>query len=302
MTTNNYSNRNRGSVLILTCILITLIAVGLVVGMSFAGLYLMRGLLQSEANEIALAAAQALNADDREGRMNNMISGNRQLVVASRKSHSWTRDYADYEPLSRELLEEAKRSAQLLEGERVKLAHVAEGEAEDKAEETYEKLKNRTRLVLPWLQTGSAEKLGKIRLGYIQGVQSNVQLPETLFELKKHDQERSYVRPNSGLYLGNISPRLPGEDAHLPYNLSSLAAPVERYASPARITLPSEYRDLPGDHLPSAVFVELGLPVATKVGAQTQSKIKTVASAATYGAMPPIVGHLAAAALERFEQ
>jgi len=287
MIIKGHHRRSHGNILILTCVLMTLVALGLVIGMSFSSVFLMRARLQSEANDIALAAAQVLNDNDREGRMNNMISRSRQLVTASRSNYSVTRGaYPDLEPLAKQLLDEARDSARFLEAERVRLRDVAISEAKQRAQETCQNLKDQTRLMLPWLHTDSTTMVN-ISLGYIDGVQSNVAPARALPDLEQHDQNAGYIRQQSNLYLGNIRAKLPSEDGDLAFSLSSLPAPVDGSVSPARATLASAYRDSPTDQLPSAVRIELALPVSTELGAKTQAEIKTLGCAATYGAAPP---------------
>src|SRR5262249_50796310 len=152
-------------------------------------------------------------------------------------------------------------------------------EAKQSAQETWTRVREQTRLILPWLQTDSMA-LVEISLGHIDGVQSNVAAANALPDLEQFDQSAGYVRQASNLYLGNIHAKLPGDDSDLAFSFCSLPAPVQGSISPARATVASAYRVSATDQLPSAVKVELVLPVSTELGAKTQSEIKTVGCAA----------------------
>src|SRR4030095_2221518 len=119
MKNRTISNRRSGSMLVLTCVLLLLVVLGLVTGMSFGSLYIIRLSAQSHANQIAMAAAQVLNHDDREGQMNKMVSRSRQLVFSSRATCSLTSaDYPFLEPLAKQFLDEAREGARYVESER----------------------------------------------------------------------------------------------------------------------------------------------------------------------------------------
>jgi hypothetical protein len=237
------------------------------------------------ANEIAMAAAQVLNNNDREGQMNNMISRNRQLVFASREVADWsTPDYPALQPLADRLLREARDSARALESERAWLRELVQEEARQKAQEALKRLRSKTKISLPWIQT-SAAQLADFSLGYENHVETNVLVPPGLPQLAEFDRQKEYARERSNLYRANVNARLRGADADLEYNLASLAAPVKNSVCPARLILSRDFRELPSAQLPSAARVELIVTVATKVGVKAERKFRVTSSASASGAL-----------------
>src|SRR5262249_36522449 len=250
-------NRSRGNILILTSLLAWLIVIGLVVGMSFASLFAIQLAAQSMANEIAMAAAQALNDSDREGHMNNMISRNRQLVFAARETHDLAaNECPSLRLLADQLLDETRGGASDLERERRNLLEIAQQEATTNGRQAFERLKSHTNLSLPWLQTGVA-RMTNFSLGFADGVETNVVTPTGLPVLTKFDRDRGYARNKSNLYRANLNARLPGADADLNFNLASLAAPVKAVASQSHLMSASDFKGQAISHLPSAVKVQL---------------------------------------------
>ncbi|HEY9869368.1 MAG TPA: hypothetical protein V6D08_09400 [Candidatus Obscuribacterales bacterium] len=277
--------RNSGNILILTCVLTWLVALGVAVGMSLTSLYVTHVSAQSMANEVAMAAAQVLNNNDREGQMNNMISRNRQLVFASREVADWTTpDYPALQPLAERLLREARDSARTLESERSRLRELTQEEAKQKAQEALKQLQSKTRITLPWIQTSAAE-LADFRLGYANRVETNVLVPPGLPQLAEFDRKKEYAQERSNLYRANVNAKLLGADADLDYHLASLAAPVKNSVSPARLIVSRDFRELPSAQLPSAAKVDLVITVATKVGVKAEKKLRVTGSASASGAL-----------------
>jgi len=281
-----------GNILVLTTVTAWLTTIGLVVGMSISGLFLMHYRLQSQANELAALAAQVMNEKDREGQMNDTISHCRQLVFASREIYDSTaQTYPDFEPLARQLLDGATASAADLEAERKNLLKIATDEANQKVAESFRAMSERDKLTLPWLQTSSPTVVN-VSVGYVDGVPSNVEIlptseqATTLAVLKAHDQQNNFFAEKNHHYLPNINAKLPGQESHLDFNFSSLAPPVLGTVSPLHAMLPAAFRsDQPGQ-LPSAAQVTLSLDVATQIGASIHKTVKVVGCAAACGAEP----------------
>ena len=124
---NGSSNRrmrhSNGSVLVLAMVVIGLLAVSLLIGYSYGGLFFEHNRLQASANEMALAAARKLNDKDRIGQMNNMIARNRQLVFSGRQQFDECKEkYPGLASLAEELLDESRDSAKTLEAQRKQLS------------------------------------------------------------------------------------------------------------------------------------------------------------------------------------
>src|SRR4030095_9445280 len=123
------------------------------------------------------------------------------------------------------------------------------------------------------------------RLGFEDGVETNVESPAGLPELKKFDDDRQYARKKSKLYRANLNAKLPGADADLDYNLASLAAPVKAFASQSHLMLAGYFKNQSEPELPSAVKVQLIVSVTTKLGAPTKNTVSVTACAAGSGAL-----------------
>lgn len=277
------SRNHTGNMLVLSGVFMTAAAVAVILAMSFAGLLFTYNRLQTTADELAIEGARKLNELDRLGQMNNMIARSRQLVYSSRKQAEEAGHFPQLIELSEKLLEESREGAMELESQRKVLRNVNKTEVESAITTRFNQLKARHTLVLPWIKVGITQA-PVIKLGYIDQVQSNVTVLENLEGLEDADHNPNVSDSQSDLYEENINPSLPGADSDLPFKVCSLPAPVENTVAPARATLASSFKNSPGDHLQSAVQVEITLNVETMFGATTGSKFHSIGTALATGA------------------
>jgi len=274
----------QGSVLVLSMVIVSILAIALLIGYSYGGLFFEHNRLQASANEMALAAARKLNDKDRIGQMNNMIARNRQLVFHDRQQYQ---DCLDNNPglasLAQELLDESRNSAKKLEGQRVQLSMVAKSEAHQAMINKYNEINQTYAMYLPWLQVQTPE-LGGWQCGRVINTESNVEALKNIPELELHDQTQNYLSTTGlKLYKHDIDAKLPGTDGDLVYKIGALSAPVAKTVAPARIILNANYGAVAGDNLPSACRVKLFLPVGTGLGPQTTSKLTVIGAASATG-------------------
>src|SRR5437868_14204820 len=94
----------KGNMLIMGCVFLTLFAALLTLACSFGSTFFIYNRLQASANEVALEGARTLNQHDSIGQMNNMIGRCRQLVYSSDKKYDDVMaHYPQLEALAHEL-------------------------------------------------------------------------------------------------------------------------------------------------------------------------------------------------------
>jgi hypothetical protein len=282
---HHYFRQDKGNMLVLGCCTMTLTALAIVVGYSFAGLVFIQNRLQTSADEIALAGALKLNEMGRLGQMNNMVARSRQMVYAQRAANDSAGMEADeVQHLATQLLDEAKSSAQDLEVERQHLLSVSTSEANTAMANKYEDIQVTYQMVLPWLKidrpTVTFQNLGKIAQ-----VQSNVTELPIQANLDTSDRTGGRIQSSSGLnlYKESMNHKLPTSDGALDFKLSSLPAPVNGIVSPARVVLGEEFQTVPDNYLYSAAQVQLSLNVETGLGPHAASRMTATGTAITSG-------------------
>lgn len=273
-----------GSMLILVCVVMALLALGMVIAFSFAGLFFAHNRLQTSADEIALAGARRLNEFNRLGQMNDMIARSRQLVFSTRKQYDDVIARGNSplaEKFARLLMEEARAGADQLEKERRQLTGVVITEAEQAMRMKFDQIKGSYAMVLPWLTVETPQRVS-IVTGTIAGMQSSAQELEGFDELVQKDRwsKNTYPAKPVNLYSAENDARLPTIDSSLHFRFSPLAAPVVNDMAPARMVLQEKFQKSVEDYAPCATRVELALKVATGLGPHGGGTFK-VASAAT---------------------
>ena len=273
-----------GSVLVLAMIVIGLLAVSLLIGYSYGGLFFEHNRLQASANEMALAAARKLNDKDRIGQMNNMIARNRQLVFAGRQQFDECKEkYPGLASLAEELLDESRDSAKTLEIQRKQLSIVAKKEAKIAMEKKFDEINKTYAMYLPWMKV-EEPLLAGWQCGRVVNTESNVEVLKNIAELEAHDQEQSYASSaGMKLYKHDIDAKLPDADGDLTFKIAALSAPVMKTVAPARIILNANYDSVVGDNLPSACRVKVWLPVGTGLGPNASSKMSCIGAASATG-------------------
>jgi hypothetical protein len=276
--------RSSGSVLVLAMVVIGLLAVSLLIGYSYGGLFFEHNRLQASANEMALAAARKLNDKDRIGQMNNMIARNRQLVFSGRQQFDECKEKVPgLASLAEELLDESRDSAKTLEAQRKQLSIVAKKEAKLAMQKKFEEINKTYAMYLPWMKV-EEPLLAGWQCGRVVNTESNVEMLKNISELEAYDIEQSYATTaGMKLYKHDIDAKLPNADSDLNFRIAALSAPVMKTVAPARIILDANYDSVVGDNLPSACRVKVWLPVGTGLGPNASSKMSCIGAASATG-------------------
>lgn len=276
--------RSGGSVLVLAMVVIGLLAVSLLIGYSYGGLFFEHNRLQASANEMALAAARKLNDKDRIGQMNNMIARNRQLVFSGRQQFDECKEkYPGLASLAEELLDESRDSTKTLEAQRKQLSIVAKKEAKLAMQKKFEEINKTYAMYLPWMKV-EEPLLAGWQCGRVVNTESNVEMLKNISELEAYDIEQSYATTaGMKLYKHDIDAKLPNADSDLTFRIAALSAPVMKTVAPARIILNANYDSVVGDNLPSACRVKVWLPVGTGLGPNASSKMSCIGAASATG-------------------
>lgn len=280
--------RQSGNMLILGSVVMAVVGLGLLIGYSYGGLIFTHNRLQGSADEIALAGARKLNENDRVGQMNNMIARSRQLVIESQINLDKVQsDYPQLQAIAEEQLEEAKDCASELDQQRSYLANLATTESLVAMEKKFDQIKGSYPMSLPWMKVGSPH-LDKMRLGYLENIESNVEQLHNIKELEDHDQAMGFVKSGGKLklYKQGVSKTLPAPNDSIQFYLSSLAAPVDKTVSPAHIVLSKAFQKLDLPLIPTCTKVEITLMVGTGAGGNASQKMKVESAAAATGASP----------------
>lgn len=248
-----------------------LVVIVLMVGASFINLLFVQNQVQKLTDEASLTGAIKLNEGNRVGQMNELVARCRQLVYTSRDiTYSVPNTTPDLQMLSQQLLDEDRQSAIELERERSRLQVLCASESKKAISESLDSQVSLYRSLLPWLRM-DAPQLVSVEFGSVAKVTSNTCVNPILEGLANHDKSMKYYDAGSGLYLGNIDAKLPGDDSDLTFKISSLAAPVNGTIAPARLTLNDVFEKQKGQQLQSAAKITVGTEVAPSALAR-QSK------------------------------
>jgi len=291
--------RNHGNLLVMTAIVGGLLFLILAFGLLVSAFFFAQKRVQQQADRMVVSIAKRLNEGDRIGQINNLVERSRELVFVSRHNVTDANERLEHiEPLARQLLEESRAGAQMVESERSAIARSLPDDVIAEAEEQMKENARAVQVNLPFMRTFSP-RLDSLELGYIDDVDSNALLPEGVGELKTYDIARDYAQKDSGLYGANVDARLAGSDSDLVYKFASLAAPVKRTISPARLTAAAVFQPLvslydeenkiggASNQLPTAVRLELIAGVSSRPDGQVDKQFKVTSAATTSGAMPP---------------
>ena len=227
--------RARGNVLA-----VTVSVIGVVVAFAFFVLGVQQMLLvaskqSNNAEAQSLTLAEMLNANDQSGRINNMIEHCREGVFYCRQTNNNSKDaHANLAPLTLTILNEARDNAKLLELERQALLTAETGSVNNAA----------------------TPQVVKITSGYVDGVESNVSLPELDSDLTDHDSKKNFSNKDQGVYKGNVNATLPSPDDDLNFKLSSLYAPDGANAKSASLLAMPKFKSSSDGNLPSALKVD----------------------------------------------
>lgn len=283
----------------LTAIVGGLLFLIMAVGLLVCAFFFAQKRVQQQADRMAVAVAKRLNAEDRIGQINNLVERARELVFVSRQNVSEANERLEHiEPLARQLLEESRSGALMVEDERADIARRISQDVISESEAQGKEIASVLQVNLPFMRTFPA-KLYNLELGYIDEVDSNALLPEGISQLKDSDISRKFARQESGLYAANTVAPLGGSDSDLVFKFASLAAPVKKTIAPSRLNSPEVFHSLvklfdrqnkiggASNQLPTAVKLELVSGISGRADGEVERTFKVTSAATTSGAMPP---------------
>jgi len=224
------SRSESGNIFFTSLLVIVPIILSALVASTFWCAPIMENDLAVQTDRLNLILASYLNKDDRQGRLNNMLAASRQLVLISRLNYNEAIDNCPViAPFATRLLEEAREGAKLVGKERNQIHDLILADVKTLTEENTRRadiypLKDDAVFLLPWLRCHRLS-IESLTLGYVEGINSNVQATKTNPELMAIDKR--FIDANTGLYYANISLPLPGPDSDLKFELSSVTAPIK---------------------------------------------------------------------------
>ena len=291
--------RNRGNLLVLTAIVGGMLFLVMAIGLLVCAFFFAQKRVQQQADRMAVAMAKRLNAEDRIGQINNLVERARELVFVSRQNMSDANERLEHvEPLARQLLEEARSGAMMVEAERSDIARRISQDVMAESEAQTKEIASALQVNLPFMRTFPA-KLYSLELGYIDEVDSNALLPEGIAELKNSDLSGNLARQESSLYAANVNAPLGGSDSDLVFKFASVAAPVKKTIAPSRLNSAEVFRPLvklfdqknkiagTSNQLPTAVRLELVSGVSGRADGEVERTFKVTSAATTNGALAP---------------
>jgi hypothetical protein len=286
----------KGNMLSMVALLLGLVCFACLASFGFYMLLAQQKNGQSGTDQYTLTSANTLNAGDRIGQMNNVIERCRELVYVSRVNNDKAQIPMNklYQALSAQLLDESRYNAELVEKERNNQMKICVRNLQAQIVATKKVAPTGKRLALPWFES-SYPQIEVMRLGYIKGVQSNVENLLVIPNLREFDVEKKYIQKGSNLYLGNINAKLPVPDDDLDFKLSALPADVNKTISPARLTATDVFvttatifaddkpLDAKMDQLPGALQLQEQMDVNNR---QANAELKLTSTATASGASP----------------
>ncbi len=204
-------SNNRGVILALVIVVLFVIILVMVFAFNIWTLMARRQDSQAITNSIALEAASLLNSNDCIGRTNNLVALSRELVFDSRAIHNFTCNayYDIFEPMARQVLDQSKHGAWVLEIGRQQIIA-------SRLKELCTMLKSN-----PDLGAHGA-RVVDLEVGYVlDDLQSNA-YDDSSDELQEFDLSRGWIDKKTRRFKGNINAKLPDDDADEIFKLSPL--------------------------------------------------------------------------------
>ncbi len=287
-------DRKRGNMLAMVALVGLLIAAILGIGIVVSMMMMSQKKTQSDVESLSLTMATSINKDDWVGQMNNMTGYSRELVYSSRKALDETvAHHARMRPLAIQLMDEARQSAMLVETERTNLKILILKDLQKATNDADSRESKKTGTTLPGVKTDPT-RITNVDAGYIEGVVSNVAIPDGMPDLKEYDLANKYTTAKSSTFLANINARLPTPDDDIGFEICSLPAPARNTISPVRLTANSVFRKLMTvgpevgndfskcKQLPSAVQITSSTKISS--GKQLEGPMGVTITAASPGA------------------
>lgn len=283
-SSRRHQRNQKGNMLIFATLAMSFLTLGLVMAGSYGGVFFAQSRLQSSADEIAMAGARKLNEFNRLGQMNDMVARCRQLVYATNKQKVEVEGFHNdplLEKLTRQLDDEAKQSAEILDFERHKLAEVANDDAKVTMTQKFNQIKSGYKLALPWL-TIDAPGMMLNDTGSVNGMQSNAQELQGFPELSQEDKRNVMDGKPTSLYRAENDAKLPIADSPT-FKFSPLPPAVGVEMAPARAVLPAEFKALRGDYAPCCARAGLRIDVGTGLGPSGKGNLQVISAAVATG-------------------
>jgi flagellar basal body-associated protein FliL len=287
---------DKGNMILIIIMIAALIIVAMLVIFTVHFVFFAQKRIQTESDELVLRVARQLNEQDHAGFLNNLTMYSRESVFNSRQTSDKIKENANQlEPLARQLLNEAREGAALVNEERKSLVRYTVTQIKKDVDESYSQAKSAVRL--PWASYSPPE-VKTLQLGSIKDVESNVEAPVGNDELLANDKSSGYLT-GSNFYKAGQNLALPDADADLQFKLSSLPAPIKMTISPPRLASPMAFKldttlindgkfggGTP-DVMPSAAKLEITSTVKVSMGKDTQDTSRVWATGVSCGASPP---------------
>lgn len=223
-----------------TLVIVAVLGVGIVVSM----MMMTQKRTQSQTESLSLSMATSINKDDWVGQMNNVTGYSRELVFSSRQALEETvAHHARLRPLALQLMDEARQSAILVESERSLLKVLILKDLQKMTNEADLAESKKSGTSLPGISTDSA-RISKVDAGYIDGVLSNVAVPDGMPDLREYDLTSKFANEKSNTYLANINAKLPSPDDDISFEICSLPPATKNTLAPVRLTSNAVFRKL----------------------------------------------------------
>jgi len=287
--------RLQGNMLIMVALSIFMLMLVVALGMSIQYCFFSNKNLQFSSDQFTVGLATNLNCNDRIGQMNNIVVSSRELIFNSKNTDDNINQNApQLALLANNFLTESIQGADLVERARSQQITLIIGDVRNAIKQTT-LIGNTGPPILPWAKSSEPE-ITNVRLGSIEQVESNVQGPYGNSGLLSLDTEYGYIDPISHLYFGNCILRLPGITDRQ-FSVASLPAPVNLIVAPVKLTSATVFHEIASifvngsqkintcSQLPSAVQVDIQMPIANRVLFEIKDKVKVGSTAATNGAL-----------------
>lgn len=287
--------RRKGNAMLLSVALVGVLMAIACLGITLVAVSIGHQKLGSEADRLSLSLAKILNCDDRAGQMNNLVACAREGVFISRKTYNACQDeHRHLSLLGRQILDEARDGALLIEKERRQLLASTLYEVQSQAEEI---LNPSLAYRLPYLDL-KKPSIDCLEVGYLKNGISNVPASAGSPELTNYDRSSGYLSHRGDLYLGNIDARLPAPDNDLSFKLATVPAPERNYIPQTSLVqekavslvstlLPEqESQSLSCEQIPSAVRLIVSMQVSDSAAGKRPEALRVGSQAQIGGACP----------------
>lgn len=273
-----------------------IVAVGLL-GFTFNTFLFQCTRSQYDVDALAVQLANAMNAGDRIGQMNELVEASREIVHVSQKQ------LEEYPPKELDLLaglasqldEEARAGQLAVDRERRNQIYLINHDLQQLAFKHNMSEESARAVCLGWLRARCPQVV-RVEAGRIVGVDSNIKCLQVLPELDGYDNARGYLAAGSRLLKGGVNARLAPPNAGLEFKFAAVPAFVGKTCAPVRnvnsdvfqrlgtICDAGSLKAIEMDDIPSAV--QIHCTMETTIGAKQEHRadVRLVSTAAAAGA------------------